>query len=347
MIHPRILVAAVLFGACIAPTRADDDPDGKRWWSHVRFLADDRLEGRETGSEGHRKAAQYVADQFKRAGLVPVGGPSYFQTVKLESKEIDEPHSSLTLIRESGPDELVLGRDAMIGLRGNADPLVEAELVFAGHGLTISEAGHDDFKDIDVTGKVVAYLSGAPASIPGAGSPFPVGCRTRGEYEADRRSGRCQHPQSQEYGYPLGAHEPRSVQAVDEPGRPRGLDDTHGLKLGVTVNPAFADKWLAGTGHTMQQILDAADSNQPLPHFKIPARIKAIVAVKRAGSSRKTSSGCCRAVLPRLPEKSSSSRPIWITSESASRSRETRFITVPWTMPVGVASLIEVATRLA
>jgi hypothetical protein len=45
--------------------------DGGRWWSHVRFLADDALEGRDTGSPGHRKAAEYVAKQFEALGLRP------------------------------------------------------------------------------------------------------------------------------------------------------------------------------------------------------------------------------------------------------------------------------------
>ncbi len=40
-------------------------PDGTRWWSYVEFLASDKLEGRNTGSEGHRKAAEFVAEQFR------------------------------------------------------------------------------------------------------------------------------------------------------------------------------------------------------------------------------------------------------------------------------------------
>jgi Zn-dependent M28 family amino/carboxypeptidase len=43
---------------------AASDSDGERWWSHVRVLADDKLEGRDTGSPGHRKAAEYVAGEF-------------------------------------------------------------------------------------------------------------------------------------------------------------------------------------------------------------------------------------------------------------------------------------------
>jgi hypothetical protein len=52
---------------------AADAPDGERWWSHILALADDKLEARNTGSEGHRKAADYVAKEFARAGLKRAG----------------------------------------------------------------------------------------------------------------------------------------------------------------------------------------------------------------------------------------------------------------------------------
>ena len=60
------------------------------------------------------------------------------------------------------------------------------------------------------------------------------------------------------------------------------LDDNRGLKAGITFNPAHADKLLAGSGHEFKDILAAADAGKPLPHFKIPARLKATVAVTRA-----------------------------------------------------------------
>ncbi len=60
------------------------------------------------------------------------------------------------------------------------------------------------------------------------------------------------------------------------------LDESHGQKIAIAVNPAHADKWLAGSGYTFQAILEAADAGKPLPHFPIPARLQAKVAVKRA-----------------------------------------------------------------
>jgi hypothetical protein len=160
----RIVLLLVSLGSY---ARAGDVPNGERWWSHVAVLADDRLEGRNTGSAGHRKAAEYVAAEFARAGLKPAGTDGYLQPVRLVSREIDEDHSSLTLLKNTGPEPLVLGRDAIISLRIDPEATVEAELVFVGHGLSIPEVNHDDFAGLDVQGRVVVFLAGAPPSIPG------------------------------------------------------------------------------------------------------------------------------------------------------------------------------------
>jgi hypothetical protein len=158
----RVALVLVLVGSY---TQAGDVPDGQRWWSHVAVLADDNLEGRNSGSAGHRKAAEYVAAQFARAGLKPGGTSGYLQPVHLISRELDEDHSSLTLVKSTGPEPLVLGRDAIISLRIDPAPAVEAELVFVGHGLSIPEANYDDFAGLDVSGKLVVFLAGAPSMI--------------------------------------------------------------------------------------------------------------------------------------------------------------------------------------
>src|SRR5947209_11616019 len=90
-------------------------PDGLRWWSYLEFLASDKLEGRNTGSEGHRKAAEYVAGQFERAGLKPAGEQGYIQRVKFITKELDESRSTFVLERNGKDQPLKLGEDAIIG----------------------------------------------------------------------------------------------------------------------------------------------------------------------------------------------------------------------------------------
>src|SRR5438477_11894616 len=85
--------------------------DGKSWWEHVKVLADDKMEGRDTGSEGHRRAAAYVADQMKKSGLKPAGTDGYFQLIKFNTRKIDESQSSMALVRDGIAETLTLGED--------------------------------------------------------------------------------------------------------------------------------------------------------------------------------------------------------------------------------------------
>jgi hypothetical protein len=147
---------------------AASDFDGKSWWDHVKFLADDKLEGRDTGSRGEREAQKYAVEQLKKAGAEPAGEHGFYQPVKFVSRQIVEKDSSLTLIRDSKREPLVLGDDAIISTRVMPAPEVSAPLVFAGYGLKIPENNYDDFAGLDVRGKIAVILGGSPAQIPGA-----------------------------------------------------------------------------------------------------------------------------------------------------------------------------------
>ncbi len=93
---------------------------GERCWQDVKVLADDSMEGRRAGSEGHRKAANYVAEEFRKAGLKPGGDAGGFlQSVPLEVRQIDEPKSSIGLVIDGQPRPLKFGDDAGLSLRGN------------------------------------------------------------------------------------------------------------------------------------------------------------------------------------------------------------------------------------
>ncbi|SIN67988.1 Zn-dependent amino-or carboxypeptidase, M28 family [Singulisphaera sp. GP187] len=275
-------LALAALGAIAASSQAADKPDGTRWWSHVRFLADDALEGRNTGTEGHRKAAAYVAEAFAKAGLKPAGTDGYFQPVSLHSTALDESQSSLSLVRNSGTETLTLGEDANIGVRVEPVPALDAELVFAGYGLSIPEADYDDFKGLDVRGKVVVYLSGPPPSIPG-----PLAAHMQSAHERARVLSHLGAIGLVAIANPKNMDIPweRSTLARLMPAMrlaDPALDESHGQKITIAVNPALADKWLAGSGHTFTEILEAADAGKPLPHFPIPARLQVKAAVKRA-----------------------------------------------------------------
>ena len=74
--------------------------EGKLWWSHIQFLADDKLAGRDTGSEGYKQAVTYVSGEFERAGLKPLGTDGYQQPVKFEKRELVAAESTAVLVRE-------------------------------------------------------------------------------------------------------------------------------------------------------------------------------------------------------------------------------------------------------
>ena len=112
------------------------------------MLADDALEGRDTGSAGHRRAGEYVAREFEKLGLEPAGTDGYIQPVTLRSRTIDEAHTASSWSGRRAPSRSSSGRMRR-SLRVDPAPEVDAGLVFAGYGLSIPEAGHDDFRDLD------------------------------------------------------------------------------------------------------------------------------------------------------------------------------------------------------
>ncbi len=134
----------------------------------MRFLSDDLLEGRGTGSRGYDIAAKFMASQFEEIGLQGGGdNGSYFQSVRLRSIQADQARSDIKLLRgdkKIGP--LINQRDFLLfGDAGRADSSAEASIVYVGGGVTAPEAGYDDYKGIDVKGKIAMLTLQAPPTF--------------------------------------------------------------------------------------------------------------------------------------------------------------------------------------
>jgi hypothetical protein len=131
---------------------------------HIKFLADDLLEGRDTGSRGFTIAARYVAAEMLAMGLKPAGEDgTFFQKVVLVGAKAPERATLEITGGKPSPLKLVVGKDFAPGANldtGKAD--LDTPLVFAGYGLNVPEYHYDDFAGIDVRGKVAVILSGAP-----------------------------------------------------------------------------------------------------------------------------------------------------------------------------------------
>ena len=133
----------------------------------MRFLADDLLEGRGTGTRGYEIGAKYMAAQFEQMGLEAWGDAgTYFQSVPFRQSRPDGEKTSLSLISGGKETKLEFRKDFITrGDPGRADTSVEADVVFVGDGVTAAEQGYDDYKGVDVQGKIVAYFYGAPPSF--------------------------------------------------------------------------------------------------------------------------------------------------------------------------------------
>ena len=147
----------------------------KNIWTHVTFLADDAMEGRDTGSQGHLIAGNYVQSQFSLMGLKPIGGKSFIHPIPFRSTQLEENGASVTLVFDSSEFPGLASDLYMLkfledfltfGSAVGENLSVTAPLVFAGFGTTATNFNYDDYKNIDATGKIVIVISGGPQSLP-------------------------------------------------------------------------------------------------------------------------------------------------------------------------------------
>jgi Zn-dependent M28 family amino/carboxypeptidase len=134
--------------------------------THVRFLSDDLLEGRGTGQRGGDIAADYIATQFALYGLKPAGdNGSYFQKVPMVGIT-PGADTRFTLVPANGPALNLKPLDEYVAYDQTQQPEsnVDAEIVYVGYGIEAPEYNWDDYKGVDVKGKVLLMLVNEPPS---------------------------------------------------------------------------------------------------------------------------------------------------------------------------------------
>ncbi|MDA1194175.1 MAG: M28 family peptidase [Planctomycetota bacterium] len=173
------LLVALFFGGSAAaedPAPADGgDPEITRreLKAHVKVLAADDWEGREAGEPGSEKAADYVAAEFARLGLKPLGvDGTFFQPFTSPKGTKVLPTCALEAFDASGNStEFKLAED-FTPVDTSAAGTVDAAVVFAGYGICAPTMGYDDYEGLDVQGKVVLVLRHAPRWEDKRKSPF-------------------------------------------------------------------------------------------------------------------------------------------------------------------------------
>jgi hypothetical protein len=163
----RLIAAALSLFITAGSTPTQFTADAIR--AHMTFLASDLLEGRGTGTRGHRIAAEYVAAQYALAGLEPGANGQWMQEVPFLATNA-QPGSTITLLRDGAqPNELkIFDQFVSYGDPLHTEKNLEADVVFAGFGVTAPAQNYDDYKNVDVRGKIIAIFGSAPRSFPTA-----------------------------------------------------------------------------------------------------------------------------------------------------------------------------------
>lgn len=154
-------------GVPAAAQQAAEHIDPERIRASVKYLADDKLEGRGPGTEGDRLAAKYLAEQFAAYRLTPAGdNGSWYQKVPLYSVRTVPDKTTVQLVPNTGePLTLKYGADFVTNNQtGAAVADIDAPIVFVGYGINAPEYNWNDYKGVDVRGKVVLLIVNEPPS---------------------------------------------------------------------------------------------------------------------------------------------------------------------------------------
>jgi hypothetical protein len=266
----RVLILAAVLVAAASLVRAQNP--AAEWWSHVVWLSDDALKGRAAGSEGHRKAADYVAAQFRAAGLTPGAGRSYLQPVPLRAVTIDPKGSSVrVLLQGRAPLDLSLKTDLALNGRGTCGA-TNAGLVFVGYGLHLPELGYDDLANADLAGRVAVYVTGAPAHLTTTLVAHRQGTGERWRVMKERGA----IGQLAIYNpYQPGADWERTITTAQQPTYTLDGDELGGRRIAGTVSDKAAEPLFLSSGQSLPDLLQKVKAGAALPRFPLAATLRA------------------------------------------------------------------------
>jgi Zn-dependent M28 family amino/carboxypeptidase len=263
-----------------APSNPSGDPDSADEKSaaakidenllraHIKFLADDLLEGRGPGARGGMIAAKYIAANFESLGLEPAAANrSYFQQVQMIGTRTD-PANKLIVKSRSGEAESSVefksGDDFVAGTDLEQNEVrIDGDLVFVGYGILSPENKWDDYKGLDVRGKVLLIMVNDPpptATEPGlfGGRALTYYGRWTYKYEEAARRGAAgailiHTDESAGYGWSVVRNSWGSERFGLLPD-----SKTPTLKLKSWVTDAAARKMVEACGQNLDQLRQAA-----------------------------------------------------------------------------------------
>lgn len=268
--------------------------------AHVMFLASDAMRGREAGSHEFDIAAQYVAAQFYAAGLRPGGDDGgYLQKVPLIGYKLADKGNFVWTPTGGQPQTLVFGEDFVPAPNAaKAETSLDAPIVFVGYGIVAPDYKRDDYRGVDVRGKIVAYIGSAPADYDGEERAFFSGAPTKARIAAEHGAVgviQIESPRSGRGAAPFAATVSQWQRERVTWARAGDRASPDSAPILGTLSMAAAAKMFAGASISWDQVRKAADSDKAV--FK-PIPLKGVLSVAINTETRPMPSSNVIGVIP-------------------------------------------------
>ena len=277
-----ITALALLLTASLLQAQQTPTPAAAEWWRLTTALSNDKMQGRDTGSEAYERAAKFVADHFQADGLKTAGdNGTYFQRVPMHQVDLDTAHSSVELLSPDGKSEpLRLLYETTLSPRANLPALTEGQLVFIGYGLPSA--------DLDLHGKIAVFFNNAPAGS----TPEQRAALNQRRVAALAQSGvlglvTIDNPAAIEPTHWPAAYA-RTVTLANAQQRPNNGP------VGLRISFEAASKLFAGANADATKILADAEKGLPIPFMPLARSLR----IQLAFTQKDISSPNIIAILP-------------------------------------------------
>ena len=272
------LVATFLAAIPLAAAPAETEAAVERYMEHVRVLAAPEMRGRGAGMPELDRAADYIAERLRTAGLEPAGdNGTYLQPFELTTGASMGERNSMQIDRLRASTALEVGED-YIPINFSASGEVEGEVVFAGYGATAPEFGYDDYFHFDVRDKIVLLLRYEPDFF-------------RDESEEGGERGRRYTRHSHLIAKAIQARNRGAKAVLLVNSRSRGRRGDRLIRFGSVSGPTDAgipmvqvksdivERWLRGSGRSLRLLQRDIESSKQPQSFALASSVRVSLSV--------------------------------------------------------------------
>jgi hypothetical protein len=262
---PRCFYATLLLSLAAASAQSEQKPDAATaaWWAQTVTLSNDSMEGRDTGTEAYERAANYVADQFKAAGLKPAGdNGTYFQRVPMHQIALDNDKSSVEILGAEGKSDTLHFPTDVTTVPREQPSSIEAPMIFLGYGLPSA--------DLDLKGKIAVFFNNTPADLAPADRETYTSRRLRALAQTGVAAVlSIDNPAAIEpFHWPAAYARSVTIAGASAP--------NSNTPVLIRINPASLNVLFAASGHSSAEIVTSGGKGATLATFplKLSARIR-------------------------------------------------------------------------